>query len=114
MTRITAILFVAVLPLSLHAQHRDNCSPTRASIFLNQYQREVVVKQHLLQCAIEAPTENLWREMKNKDAFVRWAASVEINRRWNLEKDLEKSKNKSTDKGLSVDQKSPLLKGISK
>ena len=51
-----------------------------------QWMLQDMVKRQLLQFAIEAPTENLERELKNSNAFVRWAASVELNRRWKLEK----------------------------
>ncbi len=50
-----------------------------------QWMLQDMVKQQLLRFAIEAPTENLQRELKNSNAFVRWAASVELNRRWRLE-----------------------------
>src|SRR5262245_51432953 len=53
---------------------------------LLQYQLQDQVKQQLLLFAVDAPTENLQRELKNSNAFVRWAASVELNRRWKLEK----------------------------
>ncbi|MCI0680773.1 MAG: hypothetical protein L0Y71_01605 [Gemmataceae bacterium] len=43
------------------------------------------LKQQLLRFALEAPAENLRRELNNSNAFVRWAASVELNRRWRLE-----------------------------
>lgn len=52
---------------------------------LQQYQLQDQTKQQLLQFAIDAPTENLQRELNNSNAFVRWAASVELNRRWRLE-----------------------------
>src|SRR5262245_24277372 len=51
-----------------------------------QWMLQDMVKQQLLRFAIDAPTENLQRELKNSNAFVRWAASVELNRRWKLEK----------------------------
>lgn len=51
-----------------------------------QWMLQDQVKRQLLQFAIEAPTENLQRELKNSNAFVRWAASVELNRRWRLDK----------------------------
>jgi len=50
-----------------------------------QWMLQDMVKRQLLQFAIEAPSENLRRELKNSNAFVRWAASVELNRRWKLE-----------------------------
>jgi hypothetical protein len=53
---------------------------------LLQYQLQDQVKQQLLLFAVDAPSENLQRELKNSNAFVRWAASVELNRRWKLEK----------------------------
>ncbi|GEM_PF-5777005 len=51
-----------------------------------QYQLQDQLKQQLLAFALDAPVENLQRELKNSNAFVRWAASVELNRRWRLEK----------------------------
>ena len=51
-----------------------------------QYQLQDQIKQQLLTYALDAPTENLQRELKNSNVFVRWAASVELNRRWRLEK----------------------------
>jgi len=53
-----------------------------------QWMLQDMVKRQLLQFAIEAPAENLQRELKNSNAFVRWAASVELNRRWKLEKSI--------------------------
>lgn len=75
---------IAVL-LSASIASADSCSPSRR-IILTQYQREYVVKRQLLQYAVKAPDENLRRELKNKNPFVRWAASVELNRRWHLER----------------------------
>lgn len=107
-----ALILVAFLPLPAHAQDRTNCSPSRAAMMvtlagLNQYQREYVVKDHLLRCACEAHSENLRRELKNADAFVRWAASVELNRRWKAEKAVVKS-------GPKESKPLPLLKSVPK
>ena len=57
-----------------------------------QWMLQDMVKQQLLRFAIDAPAENLQRELKNSNAFVRWAASVELNRRWKLESALRDSK----------------------
>lgn len=86
-----AILTLCLLPSLAHAQHLPHCSPSRHFILtqsqlwsLETSQQNFLQahkKQVLLQYAIDAPSENLRRELKNPDAFVRWAASVELNRR---------------------------------
>jgi hypothetical protein len=61
-----------------------------------QWMLQDMVKQQLLRFAIDAPTENLQRELKNSNAFVRWAASVELNRRWKLESTLRDKRDTAT------------------
>lgn len=56
-----------------------------------QYMLQNQLKQQLLMYAYEAPTENLQRGLKNSNAFVRWAASVELNRRWKTEQSIAKA-----------------------
>lgn len=98
-SRALLVAIAFLFPAISSAQwHGTTCSPSRF-VFLSQQQvwqfemslqrqRQDAIKFQLLQYAREAPTANLWREKKNPDVFVRWAAATEINRRLELERSI--------------------------
>jgi hypothetical protein len=68
------------------------------------------LKQHLLTLAAQAPEANLRTALKHSDPFVRWAASIEINRRHRFQQSVAAANLRAT--GTTTGEQ-PFLYGIS-
>ena len=121
-----AIITVLLCASQAQAQY-VNCSPSRFYALvplgqammneqISQWNAQDQYKARLLMFAVQAPTENLRRQYKiNKDPFVRWAAAVEINRRWNIEQaQIRAERNHRYLDKMKEKEKPKLLKGLSK